>query len=91
LGFQLIADLLEPVLAPNEKAPHPEGERRFELGVDQPAITARGTALACLPVDRPHDPGDAADLSIMGFESALGHNLPLGSKLRKAKRKSIDS
>jgi len=37
------------------------------MGVDQPAITARGTALVCLPVDRPHDPGDAADLSIMGY------------------------
>ncbi|RWX78817.1 hypothetical protein EPK99_09535 [Neorhizobium lilium] len=37
------------------------------MGVDQQAITARGTALVCLPVDRPHDPGDAADLSIMGY------------------------
>jgi hypothetical protein len=42
------------------------------MGVDQLAITARGTALACLLVDRPHDPGDAADLSIMGYDDPVG-------------------
>ena len=41
------------------------------MGVDQLAITARGTALVCLPVDRPHDPGDAADLNIMGYDDPL--------------------
>ncbi|EGE61673.1 hypothetical protein RHECNPAF_1020019 [Rhizobium etli CNPAF512] len=26
--------------------------------------------MTCLPADRPHDPGDAADLSIMGYRTA---------------------
>jgi hypothetical protein len=59
---------------PNEKRRCPNGATAFQLGVDQPAITARGTAFVCLPVDRPHDPGDAADLSIMGYPMSLAGN-----------------
>jgi len=58
------------------------------MGVDQPAITARGTALACLPVDRPHDPGDAADLSIMGYGCPLsGTYVVVGVKIAQNEKK----
>jgi hypothetical protein len=69
-----------------EKRRSRDWKRRFQMGVDQPAITARGTALVCLPVDRPHDPGDAADLSIMGYLCTISGTLS-GRGQNCAKRK----
>jgi hypothetical protein len=50
------------------------GDGAFILGVDR---LHRGTRNRLLykPADRPHDPGDAADLSIMGYFSLAGQTL----------------
>ena len=44
--------------------------------------------MACLPVDRPHDPGDAADLSIMGYGCPLsGTYVVVGVKIAQNEKK----
>ena len=54
---------------------------------------ARGTAYCCKPADRPHDPGDAADLSIMGYLGLLTRSAYLlcADNLLENERKSTNS
>jgi len=49
-------------LTKRKTPPSKTEERRFEFGGRLACKTARGTVIFCLPADRPHDPGDAADL-----------------------------
>jgi hypothetical protein len=43
--------------------------------------------LFCLPADRPHDPGDAADLSIMGYLSPFQDLYLYGAKFARKREK----
>jgi hypothetical protein len=49
--------------------------------------TARGTVIFCLPADRPHDPGDAADLSIMGYLGYPNRLSVYGTKFARNQKK----